>query len=76
VARAVGTPVVGLYGHTNPKRTGPYRMYQDLIVDGYALHEKEDYPITPLHRDGMGRVTAERVLEKVDLAMRKYVRIA
>jgi heptosyltransferase I len=76
VARAVGTPVVGLYGHTNPKRTGPYRMYRDLIVDGYALHEKEDYPITPLHRDGMGRVTAERVLEKVDLAMRKYVRIA
>jgi len=74
IARAVGTPVVGLYGYTNPKRTGPYRMYEDLVVDGYARDEGEDYPISPDHRDGMKRVTVERVLEKVDLAVRKYVR--
>jgi len=73
IARAVGTPVVGLYGYTNPQRTGPYRMYEDLVVDGYARDESEDHPITSEHRDGMKRVTVERVLEKVDLAVRKYV---
>ncbi|HET9949430.1 MAG TPA: glycosyltransferase family 9 protein [Longimicrobiales bacterium] len=73
VARALGRPVVSLFGHTNPKRTGPYRAFQDLVVDGYAEHEGEDYPVTRAYRDGMQRVTAERVLEKVDLAMRRYV---
>jgi len=65
IARAVDTPVVGLYGYTDPSRTGPYRMFEDLVVDGYARESR---------RDGMRRVTVERVLEKVDLAMRKYVR--
>jgi hypothetical protein len=51
-------------------------MYGDLVVDGYARHEGEDYPITSDHRSGMERVTTERVLEKVDLAVRKYVRRA
>jgi heptosyltransferase I len=73
IARAIGTPVVGLFGRTNPKRTGPYRAYEDLLVDGYAEYEGEDYPITSRYRDGMKRVTVDRVLEKVALAMRKYV---
>jgi heptosyltransferase I len=72
VARALGTPVVSLFGHTNPKRSGPYRAYEELVVDGYAEHEGEDYPPTPRYRDGMGRVTVERVLEKVALAVEKY----
>ena len=29
-----GTPVIGLYAHSNPKRTGPY-LYQDYVVDVY-----------------------------------------
>jgi heptosyltransferase I len=73
MARAVGTPVVGLYGHTNPKRTGPYRAFEDLVVDGYAEYDGEEYPVTARYRDGMRRVTVDRVLEKVELAMRRYV---
>ncbi len=73
VSRAVGTPVVGLFGHTNPKRTGPYRAFQDLVVDGYAEHPGEPYPITPERRDGMRRITVDMVLEKVALAMERYV---
>lgn len=72
IARALGTPVVGLFGYTNPKRTGPYRAFEDLVVDGYAEHEGEVYPVTPRYRNGMKRVTEKRVLEKVDLAMRRY----
>jgi heptosyltransferase I len=73
IARALGTPVVGLFGHTNPKRSGPYRAFGDLVVDGYAAYEGEDYPVAGPLRDVMRRVTVDAVLKKVDLAMAKYV---
>ena len=76
ISRALERPVVGLFGYTNPKRTGPWRMYQDLIVDGYAEFPGEAYPVTPRNRDaGMSRVSTEAVLEKVELAMKKYVKV-
>jgi hypothetical protein len=65
---------VGLYGYTNPKRTGPWRMYQDLVVDGYAAFPGEAYPVSPEYRDGMRRVTVDAVLEKVARALERYVR--
>jgi heptosyltransferase I len=73
VARALEKPVVSLFGRTNPKRSGPYRAFEDLVVDGYAEYEGEDYPISAEPRDGMRRVTVEGVLAKIDLAMTKYV---
>ena len=73
ISRALDTPVVGLYGYTNPKRSGPYKAFQDLVVDGYATHPGEDYPITPKYRDGMKRIQVDDVLEKVSLAMDEYV---
>jgi len=73
ISRALDTPVIGLYGYTNPKRTGPYRAYQDLVVDGYAEFAGEAYPVSAHYRDGMRRVTVDAVLEKLELAMRKYV---
>lgn len=72
ISRALETPVVGLYGYTNPKRTGPWRRYQDLVVDGYAEFPGEAYPISPEYRDGMKRVTVDGVLEKVALARERY----
>lgn len=74
ISRALGTPVVGLYGYTNPKRSGPYRAYEELVVDGYARVPGEDYPASLEHRDGMKRVRVSDVLEKVALAVRRYVR--
>ncbi len=73
ISRALNTPVVGLYGYTNPKRTGPYRKYGDLVVDGYARYPAEEYPISMEYRDGMKRVTVDGVLDKVALAMERYV---
>lgn len=73
IGRALGTPVVSLFGYTNPKRSGPYRAYEDLIVDGYAEHPGESYPIMPVYRDGMKRICVEHVLDKVALAMDRYV---
>ena len=74
IARALDVPVVGLFGYTNPKRTGPYRRYQDLVVDGYAEFPGEDYPLSPAYRDGMGRITVDAVNEKIFLARSRYPR--
>jgi len=74
LCHALGTPCVGLFGYTNPKRYGPYHRFRDLVVDGYAEYPGEDYPLAPVYRDGMKRVTVEMVLEKVALAMDRYVR--
>lgn len=73
ISRALETPVVGLFGYTNPKRSGPYRLYQDLVVDGYAEYPGEEYPLEHAYRDGMKRVTVDMVLEKVALAVERYV---
>ena len=35
MAVAAGTPVIGLYAHSNPKRTGPY-LWQNYVVDAYT----------------------------------------
>lgn len=73
IGRALGTPSVSLFGYTNPRRSGPWRAYEDLIVDGYAEYEGEEYPIMPTYRDGMGRIGVRDVLDKVSLAMERYV---
>ena len=70
LARALDTPVIGLYGYTNPKRYGPYRKYQELVVDGYAKHEGEEYVASMEYRpEGMARVTVGEVLGKVQRAL-------
>ncbi len=73
ISRALETPVVGLFGYTNPKRSGPYVAYQDLVVDGYAAYPGEEYPLEHAYRDGMKRITVPDVLEKVELAAERYL---
>ncbi|MDA9557613.1 glycosyltransferase family 9 protein [Vibrio sp.] len=43
MANAMQTPVIGLYAHHNPKRTGPY-CYQDFIVSAYTEALKQEHP--------------------------------
>jgi len=65
MAVALERPVISLMGYNNPKRVGPYRRYQDLIVDAYG-DPGENYPITYAHRLGrMPRITVRDVLERV-----------
>jgi heptosyltransferase I len=69
---ALDVPVISLMGYTNPKRTGPYRKFQDLIVDAYG-DPGEDYPISMENRPGrMKRIETEHVLEKIALWQREY----
>jgi heptosyltransferase I len=67
---AMNVPAVGLYGYTNPKRVGPYRRFQELVIDAYG-DPGEDYPISMEYRyDRMERIAVGEVLEKVKLALK------
>jgi heptosyltransferase I len=69
---ALNRPVISLMGYTNPKRTGPYRKFRDLIVDAYG-DPGENYPISMENRAGrMSRIETSDVLEKVSLWQRRY----
>jgi heptosyltransferase I len=75
VARALDVPVIGLYGHTNPWRVGPYQKYADLWVDRYTDPGTEPDPANAVAKLGrMEEITVEMVLEKVDVAVRRYPR--
>jgi heptosyltransferase I len=65
MAVALGRPVISLMGYTNPKRTGPYRRFHDLMIDAYG-EPGEDYPISMETRPGrMPWITVDDVLAKV-----------
>jgi heptosyltransferase I len=69
---ALNRPVISLIGYTNPKRTGPYRRFRDLIVDAYG-DAGEDYPISMENRPGrMKLIETRHVLEKVRLWQERY----
>jgi len=71
ISRALGTPVVGLFGHTNPNRSGPYQAFRDLIVDGCEQHPGEEYTVIHKYRNRMKYITVENVMEKVSLALER-----
>ena len=66
MAVALDRPVVSLMGYTNPKRTGPYVKFHDLIVDAYG-EPGERYPISMENRrDRMPRIAVRDVLDRVE----------
>ena len=72
MAVAIERPVVSLMAYTNPKRTGPYRRYQDLIVDAYG-DPGENYPISMENRPGrMERIQVRDVLDRVERWRTRY----
>ncbi len=72
MAVALNRPVVSLIGYTNPKRTGPYRRFHDLIVDAYG-DPGEAYPISMENRPGrMPRISVDDVLERVQRWKQRY----
>jgi heptosyltransferase I len=72
MAVALDRPVISLMGYTNPKRTGPYRRFHDLIVDAYG-DPGEDYPISMENRPArMPRILVPHVVERIERWRRRY----
>lgn len=69
---ALDRPVISLMGYTNPKRTGPYRKFHDLMIDVYG-EPGENYPISMENRPRrMKRIETQDVMEKIALWKERY----
>jgi heptosyltransferase I len=69
MAVALGVPVIGLRGYTNPQRVGPYGRFGELLVDEYWRPGEAKDARLEYRAGGMERITVERVMEKVRLWM-------
>ena len=66
IAVAVRRPVISLMANADPRRTGPFRAYHDLIIDAY--HDPGEIAPVSMHRrwGRMSRITVDDVLERVE----------
>ncbi len=71
MAVALGTPTVGLYGFTDPRRSGPYRRFADLLIDRYPGPE-DRLPSREGRTGNMERIEVEDVVEKLEQAIARY----
>ena len=79
MAVTVETPVVGLYAHSNPKRTGPYR-YLQYVVSAYEAAVQVEYNQDVEHlpwgtrvkgADLMAQISVEKVISMFDYVIHK-----
>ncbi len=73
ISVALGRPVISLIGYTDPRRTGPYRNYHDLIIDAFHDADDEAGPVTMATKQGrMPRITVQDVEDKLDVWSANY----
>lgn len=72
IAVALDRPVISLMANADPRRTGPFDRFHDLVVDAY--HDPgEQSPVSMRRRWGrMPRITVDDVLSKAELWDARY----
>jgi heptosyltransferase I len=74
IARALGVPVISLFGTTNPYRVGPWRRYQELWIDRWTEPGAAPDPGSNQPKPGrMEQIAVGDVLERVE---RVAIRVA
>lgn len=80
MANAMNTPVIGLYAHHNPQRTGPYQ-YLDYVVSAYEEALLAETGKTPdqvnwrtrvKDKSAMNRIQASQVISMFDKAITDF----
>ena len=61
-----GTPVIGLYAHSNPKRTGPY-LYQDYVVEIYHKYLLKQHHKTDSQLPWGTRVKGKNLMQDISI---------
>ncbi len=70
LATTQSTPVIGLYAHSNPARTGPYNN-RELIASVYEQHAEDQYG-QPVEKLTWGtRAKGEHLMQDISVAMVK-----
>jgi heptosyltransferase I len=73
IAHALETPVVGLFGPSNPWRVGPWCRYHELVIDHYTDPDEAPDPSRYEPRHGrMERITVDEVVAAVARARERY----
>jgi heptosyltransferase I len=69
---ALDRAVISLIGYSDPRRTGPYRKFQDLVIDAY--HDTgESFPVSMETRSGrMERISVDDVASRLALWKERY----
>ncbi len=72
MAVALNKPAISLMGASDARRTGPWRRFQDLIIDAY--HKPgETGPISSVRKpEGMSRISVADVSEKIAVWNDRY----
>ena len=60
------TPVIGLYAHSNPKRTGPY-LYQRFVADAYTQRACEELGVTAEQIPWGYRLKGENLMQQISV---------
>ena len=68
LAAALGAPVVGLYGPTDPARNGPF--VPGAVIVSEARPEEISYKRRATYSPAMLRISVERVLDAVDTCLK------
>jgi heptosyltransferase I len=66
MAVTVATPVLGLYAHSNPERTGPY-LYQEHTVSCYAQAVQQQYAKTVAQLPWGTRAKGSTLMTQIDI---------
>jgi len=66
IATTQGTPVIGLYGHSNPKRTGPY-FSQNNVISVYEKHVQTQHGKTLDELPWSARAKGEHIMQDIQV---------
>jgi heptosyltransferase I len=68
IATTQGTPVIGLYGHSNPKRTGPY-FSKDSVVSVYDQHVQKQHGKSINDLPWSARAKGDHIMQDIETDM-------
>ena len=73
ISVALDRPAISLIGYSDPRRTGPYRKFRDLIIDAY--HDPgENTPVSMETRSNrMGRIQVADVEKRLAVWSERYL---
>ena len=66
IATTQGTPVIGLYGHSNPLRTGPY-LSQDHVISVYEKHVQLQHDKSISELPWSARAKGDHIMKDISL---------
>ena len=69
---ALDRPVISLIGYSDPRRTGPYRKFHDLIIDAFHDSGETGAVTMKTKHDRMSRISVDDVADRLTIWSERY----